>query len=42
MPCQINVDSENPKLTSLDGVLFTKDMKRLIFCPTSKRETICA
>ncbi len=36
LPCQINVDSENPKLTSLDGVLFTKDMKRLIFCPTSK------
>lgn len=36
LPCRIIVDSENQKFASLDGVLFSKDMTRLIFCPTSK------
>ncbi|MBR7124204.1 MAG: leucine-rich repeat protein, partial [Candidatus Methanomethylophilaceae archaeon] len=30
------VDSENPKYKSVDGILFTKDGKKLISCPSGK------
>ena len=32
----INVDPEHPEYTSVDGVVYTKDMKRLIACPSGK------
>ena len=32
----INVLSDNPTLSSIDGVLYSKDMKRLIRCPELK------
>ena len=35
----ILVDEENTKYTSVDGVLYTKDMKTLVQCPAGKRET---
>ncbi len=33
---EINVDSENQNYASFDGVLYTKDLKTLIFCPQAK------
>ena len=30
---QINVESENQKYTSVDGVLYTKDLTELVMCP---------
>ncbi len=33
----IEVDPENPSYTSVDGVLFSKDLKTLIQCPASKK-----
>jgi hypothetical protein len=33
----IEVDSNNPNYSSLDGVLFKKDYSELISCPASKR-----
>ncbi len=32
----ITVDSDNPNMTSVDGVLMTKDMKKIIRCPQAK------
>lgn len=32
----INVDSNNPNYSSIDGVLFNKEQTKLIHCPTSK------
>ena len=32
----ITVDSNNPNMTSVDGVLMTKDMKKIIRCPQAK------
>ncbi len=32
----ISVDSKNPNMTSVDGVLMTKDMKKIIRCPQAK------
>ncbi len=34
----VTVDSENPSFVSVDGVLFTKDMKTLILYPAAKRD----
>ncbi len=34
---QVNVQTGNPAYTSLDGVVFTKDMATLVFCPPGKR-----
>ncbi len=36
----ITVDSNNPYMTSLDGVLMTKDMKKIIKCPSEKTSFI--
>ena len=33
----IEVDKNNPNYCSIDGVLFTKDQKTLIFCPLGKK-----
>ncbi len=32
----INVEGNNPYMTSVDGVLMTKDMKKIIRCPQAK------
>ena len=37
---RINVDSNNPSFTSVDGVLFTKDMTGLIQYPTGKADKV--
>lgn len=33
----INVDTNNPKYSSIDGILFNKTQSELIFCPVSKK-----
>ncbi len=35
----INVDSNNPNYSSIDGILFNKEQSKLIHCPTSKTGT---
>lgn len=35
----INVDPNNPYFTSVDGVLYNKDMTELIFCPKRNTDT---
>ena len=37
---QINVSENNEKFTSLDGVLYSKNMDRLICCPEAKKGTL--
>lgn len=32
----INVDGNNPKLTSIDGVLYNKDVTEIVVCPEAK------
>lgn len=34
---EVNIDEENPSIASVDGVVFSKDLKYLIFFPTNKR-----
>lgn len=33
---EITVDKENPSYTSVDGVVYSKDMTRLVYCPPAK------
>lgn len=35
---QIKVDDENPKFTSIDGIVYDKDVSTLLFCPGGKEE----
>lgn len=37
---QINVDSENQTYKSEDGVLYTRDGSRLVWCPEQKQRTV--
>lgn len=37
---EINVDANNTKYASLDGVLYSKDMTTLIYCPRGKSGTL--
>lgn len=36
----IEVDSENPDYASCDGILYTKDMKKLILCPCGRTSKV--
>ncbi len=36
----IEVDSENPYYASCDGILYTKDMKKLILCPCGRTSKV--
>ena len=36
---EVNISADNPKFTSIDGIVFTKDTKKIVYYPNGKQQT---